>query len=196
MVSVVLLGAVGQHEAGTLAAGSLALAGGFLPVLPGPEDDPCPADFNGDTVVNTQDFAAYLNAWAQGDASADMNGDGVVNTEDFVIYLGLWAAGCRRGVQDANATPEHALGGRLFPHPRERGGPRSSFPRGYVKRAQEVRPWFPRKSGEGCPRDRRGSVARRDGARNNGHSGGARLCKLTSRLPQKPGPLERLRPSC
>ena len=54
----------------------------------------CPADFNGDTAVNTQDFAAYLNAWASGDSSADMNGDGLVNTQDFAIYLNLWAAGC------------------------------------------------------------------------------------------------------
>ena len=56
--------------------------------------DGCIADFNGDTVVNTQDFAAYLNAWAQGDARADINGDTVVNTQDFALFLNLWAAGC------------------------------------------------------------------------------------------------------
>ena len=54
----------------------------------------CYADFNGDGTVNTQDFLAYLGAWAAGDMSADCNDDGVVNTQDFLCFLGLWAAGC------------------------------------------------------------------------------------------------------
>ncbi|MBZ0171634.1 MAG: hypothetical protein K8E66_04575 [Phycisphaerales bacterium] len=54
----------------------------------------CVADFNGDGVVNTQDFIAYLNAWTARDPRADVNGDGIVNTQDFIAYLNLWTAGC------------------------------------------------------------------------------------------------------
>jgi hypothetical protein len=62
----------------------------------------CPADFNADGSVNTQDFLAFLTAWAGrrgedcsgGGCSADLNGDGQVTTQDFVEFLNLWAAGC------------------------------------------------------------------------------------------------------
>lgn len=54
----------------------------------------CPADFNGDTVVNTLDFVAFLNAFVSQDASADFNGDTVVNTLDFVAFLNAFVAGC------------------------------------------------------------------------------------------------------
>ncbi|MCW5775065.1 MAG: agmatine deiminase family protein [Phycisphaeraceae bacterium] len=56
--------------------------------------NPCPADFNGDTVVNTLDFVAFLNAFSAGHASADFNGDTVVNTLDFVAFLNAFTAGC------------------------------------------------------------------------------------------------------
>ncbi len=91
---LMLHGAAGQHGAGTLAAGPLALGGGFLPVLPGPEDDPCRVDLNGDTVVNTLDFLAFLNLWNAGDPRADFNGDTVINTLDFLMFLNEWVAGC------------------------------------------------------------------------------------------------------
>jgi len=54
----------------------------------------CRADINGDGTVNTQDFIAYLNAWASGDPLADWNADGTVNSQDFIAYLNDWAAGC------------------------------------------------------------------------------------------------------
>ncbi len=54
----------------------------------------CPADFNGDTVVNTLDFVAFLNAFVAQDASADFNGDTTVNTLDFVAFLNAFVAGC------------------------------------------------------------------------------------------------------
>jgi hypothetical protein len=54
----------------------------------------CPQDLNGDGVVNTQDFLAFLTAWANADPLADWNGDGAVNTIDFLAYLTDWAAGC------------------------------------------------------------------------------------------------------
>ncbi|MCW5775064.1 MAG: hypothetical protein KIS87_01285 [Phycisphaeraceae bacterium] len=58
------------------------------------EPPSCPADFNGDTVVNTLDFVAFLNAFSAGHSSADFNGDTVVNTLDFVAFLNAFTAGC------------------------------------------------------------------------------------------------------
>ena len=55
---------------------------------------PCPADFNGDTVVNTLDVLAFLNAYVGGDPRADFNGDTVVNTLDVLAFLNAYAAGC------------------------------------------------------------------------------------------------------
>jgi len=54
----------------------------------------CIADFNGDGIVNTQDFLAFLNAWSSGNTSADIDGNGTVNTLDFIMFLNLWNAGC------------------------------------------------------------------------------------------------------
>ena len=54
----------------------------------------CYADYDGNGTVNTQDFLAYLNAWASGDPGADCNGDATVNTQDFLCFLNLWAQGC------------------------------------------------------------------------------------------------------
>lgn len=54
----------------------------------------CPADFNADFVVNTQDVLAFLNAWTSGDASADFNGDGTINTQDVLAFLNAWTSGC------------------------------------------------------------------------------------------------------
>lgn len=54
----------------------------------------CPADFNGDSVVNTLDFLAFLNAFSAGDPAADFNGDGNVNTLDFIDFLNAFNVGC------------------------------------------------------------------------------------------------------
>ena len=54
----------------------------------------CPPDLNGDGLVNTQDFVAFLNAWASRDPLADWDENGVIDTRDFVAYLNDWAAGC------------------------------------------------------------------------------------------------------
>jgi hypothetical protein len=56
--------------------------------------DCCPADFNGDTTVNSQDFTAFLNAFVTGDPSADFDGDGMVNSKDFMAFLNAFVAGC------------------------------------------------------------------------------------------------------
>ncbi len=54
----------------------------------------CPADFNDDGVVNTQDVLAFLNAWSAGDPSADFNADGAVDTRDVLAFLNAWSVGC------------------------------------------------------------------------------------------------------
>jgi hypothetical protein len=54
---------------------------------------PCSPDWNGDGCVNSQDFAAFLNAFVTGDPGADYNGDGAVNSQDFVAFLNDFAAG-------------------------------------------------------------------------------------------------------
>jgi hypothetical protein len=54
----------------------------------------CPPDYNGDGVVNSQDFVAFLNDFVAGDPGADYNGDGVVNSQDFVSFLNDFVAGC------------------------------------------------------------------------------------------------------
>ena len=54
----------------------------------------CPADFNGDGVVNTLDFLDFLNAFSAGDPRADFNQDGVINTLDFLAFLNAFVAGC------------------------------------------------------------------------------------------------------
>jgi len=67
---------------------------GTLTLAASGEQAACPADFNGDTVVNTLDFVAFLNAFVAQDGSADFNGDTVVNTLDFVAFLNAFVAGC------------------------------------------------------------------------------------------------------
>jgi hypothetical protein len=54
----------------------------------------CPADWNGDGVVDFNDFLAYLNDFNASDPRADLNGDGVVDFNDLLHYLNLYNAGC------------------------------------------------------------------------------------------------------
>jgi len=93
-----------EADDATYAAGTVSLVGrvagtGFLKVS---YDDvyfddaavPCPADFNGDGVVNTLDFIDFLNAFNAGDPAADFTGDGIINTLDFIAFLNAFNAGC------------------------------------------------------------------------------------------------------
>ena len=59
----------------------------------------CVADFNGDGLVNMQDFSAYLDAWGDRADAADVNGDGVVDTRDFAAFLSEWGAAFQAGGQ-------------------------------------------------------------------------------------------------
>jgi sugar lactone lactonase YvrE len=52
----------------------------------------CPPDWNGDTVVNSQDFIAFLNDFVAG--NADYNGDTNTDSQDFIAFLNDFVAGC------------------------------------------------------------------------------------------------------
>jgi len=58
-------------------------------VVPG--TPPCPADFNGDGVVNAMDISVLLGFWgATNSPPADINRDGVVNALDLAALLASW----------------------------------------------------------------------------------------------------------
>jgi hypothetical protein len=50
-----------------------------------------PADITGDGIVNTQDFIAFLDAWANGEPAGDFNRDGTIDTRDFIAFLAAWS---------------------------------------------------------------------------------------------------------
>ena len=50
----------------------------------------CPADFDGDGVVNGSDFGLLISAWGSGSGPEDLNGDGQVDAIDLGLLLALW----------------------------------------------------------------------------------------------------------
>jgi hypothetical protein len=54
----------------------------------------CAADFNNDTLVNSQDFFDFLTAFFELSPDADFNNDLVVNSQDFFDFLTAFFAGC------------------------------------------------------------------------------------------------------
>ena len=56
------------------------------------EDCPvdCPADLNGDGVINGSDITFIIGSWGTDDPAADINGDGTVNGGDLTILLSEW----------------------------------------------------------------------------------------------------------
>jgi uncharacterized membrane protein len=55
---------------------------------------PCPADFNGDGLLNSQDFFDFVGAFFGGTPNADFNGDGQINSQDFFDFVTAFFAGC------------------------------------------------------------------------------------------------------
>jgi len=51
----------------------------------------CPADLNGDGVVNVSDLLILLGEWGDcAGCDSDLNNDGVVNVSDLLVLLGAW----------------------------------------------------------------------------------------------------------
>lgn len=78
--------------------GSLLPIGGFVDtegITPNgvaawaPGAPPCPADLNGDGIVNASDLADLLASW-NGRGSADLDGDGTVGPADLAQLLASW----------------------------------------------------------------------------------------------------------
>jgi photosystem II stability/assembly factor-like uncharacterized protein len=56
--------------------------------------DACPADFNGDGVVDFNDMLIFLNLFATRDPRADLNGDGTVDFNDFLFFINIYSQPC------------------------------------------------------------------------------------------------------
>ena len=54
----------------------------------------CPADTNGDGLVDTRDVLLFLNLWSADYPRADFDDNGVIDTRDVLAFLGAWSAGC------------------------------------------------------------------------------------------------------
>jgi len=56
--------------------------------------DPCPADFNNDGVLDFFDVSEFLAAFAASDPAADLSNDGAFDFFDVSAFLQLFGAGC------------------------------------------------------------------------------------------------------
>ena len=59
----------------------------------------CPADFDGDDMIDASDLGRLLSEWTANDPcqdaaclAADLNDDGRVDAQDLTILLGVWGA--------------------------------------------------------------------------------------------------------
>ena len=86
-----LTGTIGQPDAGEMTGGGYFLHGGFIALPPA---EACPADTDGDGMVNVPDLLAMLNAWGlcATPCPSDINGDGFVNVPDLLLLLNAWGA--------------------------------------------------------------------------------------------------------
>ncbi|HEX4413149.1 MAG TPA: S8 family serine peptidase [Lacipirellulaceae bacterium] len=81
-------------------------------------------DFNGDGVVDSQDYNVWRSDFGSGNAAADANGDGVVNAADYVVWRdhlgqsvgsGAGSAGCRSRAYNARIFDTPLCLGRANP---------------------------------------------------------------------------------
>lgn len=72
----------------------------------------CPADVDGNGIINVADLQIYIHWWVQSNSFADMNGDGSIDYSDLALYRGIWNPGF------CDATTDPFAGGR----PRPGGG--------------------------------------------------------------------------
>ncbi len=54
----------------------------------------CPADQDGDNVLTTDDFLAWLTNYQNGDMQADLNGNGTLEPADFSAWVQAYNTGC------------------------------------------------------------------------------------------------------
>jgi hypothetical protein len=67
---------------------------GFNIAPPGGCVLPCPADLDGNSIVNIDDLLAVINAWGQGAGNpADIDNNGIVNIDDLLTVINAWG-GC------------------------------------------------------------------------------------------------------
>ncbi|MEQ8844325.1 MAG: GC-type dockerin domain-anchored protein [Phycisphaerales bacterium] len=83
----VIIGAPFADPGGALGAGSSYVVFGRTPIV-------CPADLNGDGVLNIFDFLEFQNLFAAGDPIADFDGDGSLTIFDFLAFQNAFDAGC------------------------------------------------------------------------------------------------------
>ncbi|MCC6676351.1 MAG: hypothetical protein IT436_04330 [Phycisphaerales bacterium] len=55
---------------------------------------PCPADLNGDGIVDFSDYLEFLNLYDALDPRVDFNMDGIVDFSDYLEFLNFYDAGC------------------------------------------------------------------------------------------------------
>lgn len=76
----------------------------------------CPADLNGDGIIDTLDLQIFLDWFLTGNALADLDGDGVLTYSDVTFYRGIWQPGF------CNGNDNGISGGRPNPGTSDAGG--------------------------------------------------------------------------
>ncbi len=86
----VLMGTIGQPDAGAMTGGAYELSGGFWPGSAA--SIPCPADVDGDGMVDVLDLLLVLAQWGPCPpiCIGDVNGDGLVDVLDLLDVLTAW----------------------------------------------------------------------------------------------------------
>ena len=54
----------------------------------------CPADLNGDGILDNGDIGVFVALFLAGDLAADMNGDGILDNGDIGAFVAAFLAGC------------------------------------------------------------------------------------------------------
>lgn len=87
----------------------------------------CPADLNGDAMVNSDDLFELLGDWGASNSAADLDASGLVNADDLFLLLGQWGS-CpsERGESSAPASQSGVVKGAATSKETQvkRGGPR------------------------------------------------------------------------
>ncbi len=56
--------------------------------------DPCPADLDGNGVLNLDDIDAFVAGFLAGDLAVDLDGNGTLNVDDIDAFVSAFVAGC------------------------------------------------------------------------------------------------------